>query len=220
MIDKQYIIGYSLLQDGTIPTGFKSTNNSFIKESITKNKIIDSILRITKDPRNNLNLTTPISVDTLKDIAKTSNLGEKSKIMNPSNPANIYQMQIENGVGKSTIGVAATGVKAFYNLTYYYNNGWIDVKNLCLLGKYNDAYNLALELSIKNIKNTHQDRTLVDSNLLIFDDEFMNMINDQHKSLYNLLDVIKATNYNMSDASLAAGELINSATDFYQKIIN
>ena len=53
----------------------------------------------------------------MQEISARSPLGELSKIMNPSNPASIYQMQIENGVGKATIGVAATGIKAFYNLT-------------------------------------------------------------------------------------------------------
>lgn len=219
MIDKQYIIGYSLLKDGTMPNSFKSTNNSFIKDVIIRNKIIDSILNITKDPRNNLNLTTPVSTKTLQDISATSPLGELSKIMNPSNPASIYQMQIENGVGKSTIGVAATGVKAFYNLTYYYNNGWLDVKKLCELGEYDKAYSLALELSISNIKNDNKDRTLVDANLLIFDDEFMELLSVNSKVLYDLIDTIKNTNYQMSDASLAAGELLNSSTDNAKELI-
>jgi len=43
--------------------------------------------------------------------------------MSLMNPATIFNMQVQNMVGKKVIGIAAVGEKVFFNLSYYWNEG-------------------------------------------------------------------------------------------------
>ena len=218
-IDKEYIIVYSILEDGTMPNSL-SNENKYKNEVYYKNNIIESILSIVMDHKHIINLTTPVSVDTLKSISKNREAGQG--LLDPSIPSSQYIMQIENAVGKSSIGVAATGVKGMFNLTYNYNDNWSTICHMCKTGdtaEFDEAYRMALRMSTKSLLDGSTNGTLTDVNLMMFDEDVMQRIKDNHRELYDLIDIIKRHNDERSDISLSSGELLNAATDNAKELI-
>jgi len=60
----------------------------------------------------------PISMDAMQKGAE-----KETKVMSLMNPLTKYAMQIENMTGKDCIGISAVGEKAFFALSYYWNEG-------------------------------------------------------------------------------------------------
>ena len=92
----------------------------------SKNKVVKNIRTVSNDPRNLLSAYSPISMDSFTSLLKDITSNDKKSIYDGTS---IFKIQEENYVGKSTVGVMANGVKAFFTLTQYYNNYFKDKKN-------------------------------------------------------------------------------------------
>ena len=121
-IDKQYIMGYEISKNGIIETDEDVPD--YLKESSMKNRIMDDIFQIILNPKNQINLTTPVTTDRLKKLAENSQLGLESKHMTPYDPYCVFSMQTQNMVGKDVIGNVATAIKSFFGLSTVYNQNF------------------------------------------------------------------------------------------------
>lgn len=226
-IDKQYLIGFEPSADGEIFTEYEGDNFNLQTMSL-KNAIVDSIFKVTTDPNNFINMTTPITIENVGELASKSSKGAESKTLSPNNPISVYKLQVENAVGKTGIGVAATGTKSFLSLTQHYNIEFDKLYQLISNGEYETAFKLLTTLlTVNPTKNKNEIRTLAGVNLNKFTDQFIeSILNDGSfgESLKNYLTTLKERQYREPNAILSMGELLNAATDnakhLYLKKIN
>ena len=226
-IDKQYLIGFEPSADGEIFTEYGGDNFNLQTMSL-KNAIIDSIFKVTTDPNNFINMTTPITIENVGELASKSSKGAESKTLSPNNPISVYKLQVENAVGKIGIGVAATGTKSFLSLTQHYNIEFDKLYQLISNGEYETAFKLLTTLlTVNPTKNKNEIRTLAGVNLNKFTDQFIeSILNDGSfgENLKNYLTTLKERQYREPNAILSMGELLNAATDnakhLYLKKIN
>lgn len=69
---------------------------------------------------------TPISMDQVRGCIRQDDYNKFNTLLNPGA---IYEMQVENQVGKKVIGIAANGEKAFFTLYYYFTECYKKIKN-------------------------------------------------------------------------------------------
>lgn len=112
-VDKQYIMGYSVLPNGSITFD----ESGYYKQEGLKNNIVDNILQVILNPKNQINLTQPITTDRIKKLAEQSQEGKAAQEMSPFRATSKYNMQIQNMVGKKVIGNVATAIKSFFALS-------------------------------------------------------------------------------------------------------
>lgn len=157
-------MGFSIADNGYIYNDEKAPK--YLQEDATKNRVVENILQIVTNPKNQINLTMPVTTDRVQAIAAKSELGKNAKLMNPYNPMSKYMMQIENMVGKKVIGNVATAIKTFFALSNVYNQVFEDIYNMILDNKEEEA----LEL-LKRYTFRYNDRliTLANVNMDLFE---------------------------------------------------
>lgn len=226
-IDKQYIYGHSVSDNGTIRTIFNEKQPEYIQQAALKNKIIEKQIEVITNPKNQINLTTPVTTNQVRKLSGKSELGKISKELQPFDPSSIFTMQIQTMTGKKVIGNVATGEKSFFALSYVYNeifnslyealiNNDFETVNY-LLSKYTFIYT-----NVEN--NTPEIRTLANINLrkiksILYVDQLENnkLIKVKNpaipENIWNTLDQLVNFQSRISDKAADAGELLNSATD-------
>lgn len=211
-IDKQYIMGYTISDNGSLTT----TDKGYLKEDGLKNRVVDKIMEVIRNPKNQINLTQPITTDRIREIADRSLAGAASRTYGPFRPSCRYMMQIENMVGKKVIGNVATAIKSFFALSNVYNEQFKAIKNYLLENNYDKARELLNRYTFKYRKKRI---TLANVNV----EGFIPLINntdipeDIRITLANIIEFQSS----LDDQSMLLGELLNSATDerYKQKIM-
>lgn len=202
-IDKQYILGYSIADSGRIFDG----EGDHHKEDRLKNNVVDNIWKTVTDPRNQINLTQPISTDDFKAIAAKSSRGKLAEGMSIYNPFHKYSMQVENMVGRDCIGSVATALKGFFALTYMYNMRMNEMCDAIESGNINEAerlFNRYFKQPLANVNVERLDYVLE----LLPEGDFKNR-------LLALKDKIE----DQEDMSMLMGQLLNAATDNAKELI-
>lgn len=202
-IDKQYILGYSIADSGRIFDG----EGDHHKEDRLKNNVVDNIWKTVTDPRNQINLTQPISTDDFKAIAAKSSRGKLAEGMSIYNPFHKYSMQVENMVGRDCIGSVATALKGFFALTYMYNMRMNEICDAIESGNIDLAtqlFNRYFKQPLANVNVERLDYVLT----LLPEGDFKNRLLD-------LKDKIE----DQEDMSMLMGQLLNAATDNAKELI-
>lgn len=222
MIDKQYILGYSISKNGYINNDEDAA--PYLKADALRNRVVGNVFDIILNPRNQINLTMPITTDRMQQLASKSQMGESAKVMSPFDPASKYLMQIQNMVGKAVIGNVATALKSFFALSNVYNTRFREIYDLIKTGQYDEARRMLNKYTFVN-----QGRTITLANVnvelfnsLIVQDEFGELQIDPNipADIREILASIISYEDALEDQSMLLGELLNSATDFfYQKIL-
>lgn len=214
-IDKQYIMGYEISKNGIIETDEDVPD--YLKESSMKNRIMDDIFQIILNPKNQINLTTPVTTDRLKKLAENSQLGLESKHMTPYDPYCVFSMQTQNMVGKDVIGNVATAIKSFFGLSTVYNQNFKKLQE-ALENNDNEAITQWLNdytflyddkrVTLANINNEWLDNFIKTTGL-------QNISEENRIKLYDVNDFLN----NLDDQSMILGELLNAATDNAKELI-
>ena len=221
-IDKQYILGYSISNNGYI--NIDADVAPYLRSDALRNRVVDNIFKVILDAKNQINLTMSITTDRMKELAKHSNkMGEAAKIMSPYNPASKYLMQIQNMVGKAVIGNVATALKSFFALSNVYNTRFRQIYDLI----QNKQYDIARSLLARYTFNSPTGMfTLANVNVDMFKSLYIinelgqmqidpNIPEDIAKTIS---EIIKYED-SLEDQSMLLGELLNSATDNAKELI-
>jgi hypothetical protein len=214
-IDKQYILGYTVSDTGRIFSGDLEHH----KEDCLKNNVVENIWKTVTDPRNQINLTQPISTDDMKTLAATSHKGSLAEKMSYYNPFHKYSMQVENMVGKDCIGNVATAIKGFFALTYMYNTRMNEMCDAIESGNIDEAERLFNRYFTQPLANVNVKRLDYVTELLIVpeDDQTPEAVAKRtfRKKLLALKDKIE----DQEDMSMLMGQLLNAATDNAKELI-
>lgn len=204
LIDKQYILGYSLSSNGRINTDENAA--PYLRADALRNRVVDGVFSIILNPRNQINLTMPVTTDRMQSLAKRSKMGEAAKYMSPYNPASKYLMQIQNMVGKAVIGNVATALKSFFALSNVYNTKFREINEAIQTGNFDIARTM-----LKRYTFIHNDRliTLANVNMEVFESLPENTPEDIRQTLAQVISYEDA----LDDQSMVLGELLNAATD-------
>lgn len=114
-------MSYNISNSGNILTNIDSKNQR-TREIALQNKVVDNILNITRNARNQINLHMPVDMNEPQKAAENSKAGEAVKHVTSDNPFVKYMMQVQNMVGKQVIGITAVSLKTFFAVSTYYNN--------------------------------------------------------------------------------------------------
>ena len=182
-----------------------------------KNRVVDGILDVVLNPKNQINLHIPINMDDPQKAAQKSALGKEEKLRTSDNPASKFVMQEQNMVGKEVIGITAVSLKVYFLLSNYYNTKYRELIDLLKTGKNDEAVelldrlmfttrihnhgivaNINLDPIVKFLKD-NQIETITLSNGTVFN------IKQQREQLRDTA--------NVSDASLSISALLSAATD-------
>ena len=87
-----------------------------------QNTVVRNILDVLDSPQVQLNMSNPITTDTMKNIAKESLIAKEEKVMTLDNPFVKFDMQEQNMTGKSVVGIGAVSLKHFFAATTYFNS--------------------------------------------------------------------------------------------------
>lgn len=221
-IDKLYILGYSISDNGELLVDASNTKISpFLRQNALRNTIVNGIFDVILNPKNQINLTMPITTSHMQELASKSILGESAKIMNPYNPSSKYLMQIQNMVGKTVIGNVATGLKSFFALSNLYNTRFQQVYAGIINQDWDSVRDLLSRYSL--IKGSQRNGTeslitLANVNLSMFEDdpEWITKYSVPADIANNIIQLIDFQR-RLTDKSLDMGELLNSATDDWYK---
>lgn len=165
----------------------------------SKNKIVSNIRSIINDLRNQVSAYSPVSMDDFTDTLK--NIQLKDPIKSLYDGLSIFQIQLDNQVGKATVGVMANGIKAFFSLTSYLNNKYAKADpNVTDNHYFLKTFNFdGKEYNCSVIGDTR-----IDQNQIQILTKYINDINgNKNKKLYQ----------NNSDVSLLLSALVSLATD-------
>lgn len=205
-IDKQYILGYTVSDTGRI----YSEELEHHQEDCLKNNVVDNIWKTVTDPRNQINLTQPISTDDMKALAATSHKGSLAEKMSYYNPFHKYSMQVENMVGKDCIGNVATAIKGFFALTYMYNTRMNEMCDLIESGKIDEAKTIFDRYFTKPLANINTKRLkyVIKAVEALGDTTFAGKLSRLRYKLNS-----------QEDMSMLMGQLLNAATDNAKELI-
>lgn len=203
-IDKSYVLGYSVSSNGRINTDENAA--PYLRADALRNRVVDGIFNVILNPRNQINLTMPVTTDRMQGLAKRSKMGEAAKYMSPYNPASKYLMQIQNMVGKAVIGNVATALKSFFALSNVYNTKFREINEAIQTGNFDIARTM-----LKRYTFIHNDRliTLANVNMEVFESLPENTPEDIRQTLAQVISYEDA----LDDQSMVLGELLNAATD-------
>jgi hypothetical protein len=178
----------------------------FLKQDALRNTIVNGIFDVILSPKNQINLTMPITTSHMQELASKSVLGESAKYMSPYNPASKYLMQIQNMVGKAVIGNVATALKSFFALSNVYNTRFREINEAIQTGNFDTAREM-----LKRYTFIHNDRliTLANVNMEVFESLPENTPEDIRQTLAQVISYEDA----LDDQSMVLGELLNAATD-------
>lgn len=113
----------------------------FKQSDAMKNKIFANIWKIGADTRNYLAETATLTIKPARDAAEASTSGKFSKVISNDNPGAKMVSQLQNSVGKTSIGAYANGIKVFAALLNYFQEG---------LTRTNTAYDVLLDEARKS----------------------------------------------------------------------
>lgn len=206
-IDKTYLLGYSVDSKGRIHIEGESKKYA---SDVLKNHVVSGMLSVITNPKTQINLTTPLSVENMQNLAARSILGAAARRMTPYNSACKYMMQIENMVGKNVIGNVATAIKSFFALNYVYNEAFNNIFKALANGDFTTAQELLNKYSFKDSNGNY--RTLANVNMDAFDNINWNALPENIK-----IPLLEIYNWQagLDDQSLMLAELLNVATDFF-----
>lgn len=206
-------MGYSVSNNGQLLVANEDTKIApYLMEDAQRNKIVDGIFDVILNPKNQINLTSPISTDRVKAIASKSEMGRAAKYMNGYDPSSKYRMQIENATGKTVIGNVATGIKSFFALSNVFNTRYNEIYNLIQSGNFIEAERLLNLYTFKN--NKGELITLANVNM----DKFKSLdLSVVPEPLVSTISTLIEYQSNLDDESMILGELLNSATDSSNK---
>lgn len=210
-IDKTYLLGYSVDSKGRIHTEGESKKYA---SDVLKNHVVSGMLSVITNPKTQINLTTPLSVENMQNLAARSILGAAARRMTPYNSACKYMMQIENMVGKNVIGNVATAIKSFFALNYVYNEAFNNIFKALANGDFTTAQELLNKYSFKDSYGNY--RTLANVNMDAFDNINWNALPENIR-----IPLLEIYNWQagLDDQSLMLAELLNVATDNAKELI-
>lgn len=205
------------------------------EESALKNSIVDRIIRLLEHPRNQISGHIPISMEDLRELAKSSSLGNKEKLMTSDNPMTKFIMQVQNMVGRDVIGISAVGLKVFFATTAFLNERItqlvqaINNSDSSLAGEilndlvFNDPL---IEGEIATLANLNFEpvlQALQNNPDFIADDyivngELLTKFNWSSRPLISIITELQEK-ADTIDASESLSELISSATDNAKELI-
>lgn len=214
-IDKQYILGYSIADSGRIFDG----EDDHHKEDRLKNNVVDNIWKTVTDPRNQINLTQPISTDDFKAIAAKSSRGKLAEGMSIYNPFHKYSMQVENMVGRDCIGSVATALKGFFALTYMYNMRMNEMCDAIESGNIDKAERLFNRYFTQPLANVNVERLDYVTELLIVPEDNQTPEAVAKRTFREKLLDLKDKIEDQEDMSMLMGQLLNAATDNAKELI-
>ena len=99
-----------------------SVRTGNIEKLALQNTVVRNILRILKSPSVQLNMSNPISMREMQDIAKNSTLSKDELYMTLDVPFVKFDMQEQNMVGREVIGIGAVSLKHFFAASTYLNS--------------------------------------------------------------------------------------------------
>lgn len=200
-------MGYSVLPNGSI-TFDKS---GYYKQEGLKNNIVDNILQVILNPKNQINLTQPITTDRIKKLAEQSQEGKAAQEMSPFRATSKYNMQIQNMVGKKVIGNVATAIKSFFALSNMYNQAFKEIYDHISKQEYTEARELLKQYTysvgdrVVTLANVNMD---LFKTLLINDESGNKIINPEiPEDIRNILSSVINFEDSLDDMSMLLGEL-------------
>ena len=209
-IDKTYLLGYTVSKNGTIHT--EHDGKPQYQTDALKNRVVNGIWSVITNPSNQINLTNPLTIEHVEEIAKNSILGQGAKKMTSYNPASRYLMQIENMVGKNVIGNVATAIKSFFALSNVYNSAFNSIFNAIISGNENEAMELLNKYTF-----VYNGRRITLANVNV--DKFYDILeNIKNPEIRNIISGILDFQEELDDQSLMLGEILNCATDFLPEL--
>lgn len=93
-----------------------------------KNSIASTLRTIISRPENQLLATSPVD-EAMAKLRNAADRNAKPMNLSPMNPISAYKQQYEAAVGKDDVGIAANGLKAYFALSSYYNNFYMNPKS-------------------------------------------------------------------------------------------
>ena len=193
---------YSTLEDKfEILDKVNEHNNYKVSSDASKNKVVKSIRSVSNNLKNLLSSYSPISMDDFTNLLKTIDSADKKSIYDGYS---VFEIQEENYIGKSVVGVMANGVKAFFTLTQYFNNyfskGNVDIlDNEFFIKEFNITGTPVYKSTIADIKFNENQFDIFNQYLQIVAPE-----------AYEKGITIRHDNH---DASLLLSALVSLATD-------
>lgn len=235
-------MGYNINDGGNISFSINS-KNSAVREKGLQNKVVDNILKVTRSPKNQINLHMPIDLSPAHSAADNSEAGEVVKHVTADNPLVKYMMQVQNMVGKEVIGITAVSIKAFFAATYYYND-WVSqfeeelvnvgndltqitetvykyLKDLLVINPIDQKVtcyaNLNFDSLIRLVENNpNLANFVIDRTAISEDSRIQNGLKKKDDTPLTLLELLTTlrTKAMSEDACLNLSSLLSAATDF------
>jgi len=100
------------------------------KQGALKNFIVHKIVSVIQDPKNQINVLTPVHTNKIKAASKNSALGLREKHLSLLTPTTTMIMQDQNMIGKTSIASSATGEKVYFHVLNYYSTEMMRLRNL------------------------------------------------------------------------------------------
>lgn len=170
--------------------------NSYNREEALKNSVVDQIFNVVLNPKNQINLYSPISMSKTREAAKNSSLGKIEKELSSDNPASKAIVQILNMEGKKVIGMVATAIKTFFSTSYYYNKKFDTI--------------------IENFKNNDIDSVINTLKQLVFENKWENRLSViANTNLDSLISYLNKNGINEISVYGLEGSIFEKF-DFYQ----
>lgn len=91
------------------------------KQSALKNFVVHKIVSVIQDPKNQINVLTPVHTRKIKAASKNSALGQREKHLSLLTPTTTMIMQDQNMIGKTSIASSATGEKVYFHVLNRYS---------------------------------------------------------------------------------------------------
>jgi hypothetical protein len=188
-----------------------------------KNRVVDGILDVVLNPKNQINLHIPINMDDPQKAAQKSALGKEEKLRTSDNPASKFVMQEQNMVGKEVIGITAVSLKVYFLLSNYYNTKYRELIDLLKTGKNDEAVELLDRLMFTTRIHNHGIVANINLDPIVkfLKDNQIETITLSNGTVFNIKQQIEQLRdtANVSDASLSISALLSAATDNAKELI-
>ena len=201
--------------------------SSYVSEIALKNRVMSQIWKVALNPRNQLNLHSPINMDTQKEAAKKSTLSKDESNINIDIPSAKPMMQEQNMVGKQCIGITAVAIKCFFAKSAYVNTilhalpTMTDQEIINALNSLTYTNPITNRLTILANVNFTDVIPLLKNRILISGDtptKFESFKENGQLNLNNLLKYLQRVS-NRVDAAMELSGLLSAATDNAKELI-
>lgn len=137
-----------------------------------QNTCVKGILDVLRSPASQIYMSIPIAMDSLKAIAKKSQLSKEEESISLYNPGTIFMMQEQNMTGREVIGIGAVSLKHYFAASTFIHSQIKKIETILKNGRNN------------NFKLTDEEQDqLID---LLFDLVFDSKLDDGIATLANL----------------------------------